>query len=115
MSPCFDLPPGLPHTNDASPREKEYVIINGVRHVAPYVHRFVIRVSPEREGKTLLHALDAHCKFHGNTEDDSGREFWVRVMCVKRVVMCGAHWQDTCDAEHSRSRSSGSSTSSPLD
>jgi hypothetical protein len=70
-------PPDAPSTRDGPPFEKDYVIVNGLRHVAPYVHDFLIRVGASREGGTLLDALDAHVRFQG-CANASGRHFWVR-------------------------------------
>lgn len=92
MSPLSlgaDIPPDAAHTQ-TPPREKDYVIVNGLRHVAPYVHSFTIKVAKSREGGSLLDALDAHCKFQGSTASTSGREFWVRGVGWSAVQYMGA-------------------------
>ena len=68
-------PDAAPSPDTGPPFERNYVLVNGLRHVAPYVHDFHIRVGASREGGSLLEALDAHVKFQG-CKDASGRAFW---------------------------------------
>ena len=77
-APCADAGP---------PFERDYVLVNGLRHVAPYVHDFHIRVGASREGGSLLEALDAHVKFQG-CKHASGRAFWQTELDGGRVRVC---------------------------
>jgi 23S rRNA-/tRNA-specific pseudouridylate synthase len=80
-------PDAAPDADAGPPFEREYVLVNGLRHVAPYVHDFLIRVGASREGGSLLEALDAHVKFQG-CKDASGRQFWQAELADGRVRTC---------------------------
>ena len=80
-------PDAAPDADAGPPFEREYVLVNGLRHVAPYVHDFHIRVGASREGGSLLEALDAHVKFQG-CKDASGRQFWQSELDDGRVRAC---------------------------
>ena len=80
-------PDAAPDADAGPPFEREYVLVNGLRHVAPYVHDFHIRVGASREGGSLLEALDAHVKFQG-CKDASGRQFWQAELADGRVRLC---------------------------
>ena len=76
-----------PRADAGPPFERDYVLVNGLRHVAPYVHDFHIRVGASREGGSLLEALDAHVKFQG-CKYASGRAFWQTELDGGRVRVC---------------------------
>ena len=81
-------PDAAPSADAAPPLERDYVLVNGLRHVAPYVHVFHIRVGASREGGSVLEALDAHVKFGPGCKDASGRPFWQAELDGGRVRVC---------------------------
>ena len=81
-------PDAAPSADAPPPLERDYVLVNGLRHVAPYVHVFCVRVGASREGGSVLEALDAHVKFGPGCKDASGRPFWQAELDGGRVRVC---------------------------
>ena len=81
-------PDAAPSADASPPLERDYVLVNGLRHVAPYVHVFHIRVGASRGGGSVLEALDAHVKFGPGCKDASGRPFWQAELDGGRVRVC---------------------------
>ena len=62
---------------------REYVIVNGLRYVVPYVEDVIYKVSTTREGASVLDCLVGHHAFQGQCVKGGGDR---------------AHWQGELDA-----------------
>ena len=67
---------------------REYVIVNGLRYVVPYVEDVIYKVSTTREGASVLDCLVGHHAFQGQCVKGGGdRAHWQGELDARRVAI----------------------------